>query len=416
MLTKIYRRCHTRVSLGAGESFSWDPETHAKDFFFLEKQLTEEERMIRDSAKQYADSVLRGKVLESFRHEKYDHRLIQTMGQAGLLGPTIDGYGCAGASTVAYGLIARELERVDSGYRSSFSVQSSLVMHPIQAFGSQKQKDLWLPRLASGQVIGCFGLTEPNHGSDPSGMETTAWKLPDGTWSLSGAKNWISNAPIADVCIVWARCAHDKKIRGFLVPTNLPGVMTPEIQGKFSLRTSPTGMILMDKVILQHSDHLLPGVEGLKGAFSCLNSARLGIAWGVLGAAEECLDVTRKYLLDRKQFGRPLAANQLIQKKLADAATEISIALQAVLRASRLKDEELLHSNVVSMAKRNSCGKALAIARDCRDMLGGNGIVDEYHVVRHMLNLEAVNTYEGTHDIHALILGKAITGLAAFST
>jgi glutaryl-CoA dehydrogenase len=337
------------------------------------------------------------------------------MGKAGLLGPTIQRYGCAGASTVAYGLIARELERIDSGHRSAFSVQSSLVMHPINTFGSQTQKDFWLPKLATGEMIGCFGLTEPNHGSDPSGMETTAKKLPNGGWSLSGAKNWITNSPIADVCIVWARCSHDKKVRGFIVPTSLAGVSTPKIEGKFSLRASPTGMIQLDKVLLNDADHLLPGVEGLKGAFSCLNSARLGIAWGVLGAAEECVAVTRRYLLDRKQFHKPLASNQLVQKKLADATTEISIGLQAVLRASRLKDEDMLHSNVVSMVKRNSCGKALNIARDCRDMLGGNGIVDEYHIVRHMLNLEAVNTYEGTHDIHALILGKAITGIPAFS-
>jgi glutaryl-CoA dehydrogenase len=289
-------------------------------------------------------------------------------------------------------------------------------MHPINTFGSQAQKDLWLPKLATGEVIGCFGLTEPNHGSDPGGMQTTAKKT-SGGWVLNGSKNWITNSPIADLCVVWAKCDEGQSkrvVRGFLVPTSNKGVSCPKIEGKFSLRASPTGMIMLDNVELDDS-HVLPGVQGLQGAFSCLNSARLGIAWGAIGAAEASVEVTRQYLLDRSQFGRPLAANQMIQKKLADAVTEISLALSAVHRATQLRDSNELHPNVISMLKRNSCGKALNIARECRDMLGGNGIVDEYHVIRHVLNLEAVNTYEGTHDIHALILGKAITGLDAFS-
>ena len=409
-------RISQRALSARGTSVAWSSETSWKDMLNLEQLLTDDEKVIRDSTRQFAQSRLLPKVVQAFRTEKYDPTLIRQMGEAGLLGPTIQGYGCAGVSYVAYGLMARELEKVDSGYRSAFSVQSSLVMHPINQFGSQEQKDKWLPKLATGELIGCFGLTEPNHGSDPSGMETTAQKT-SGGWVLNGSKNWITNSPIADVCVVWARCDEGnpkRVVRGFLVPTKTKGVFCPKIEGKFSLRASPTGMIMLDNVELDDS-YVLPGVVGLQGAFSCLNSARLGIAWGALGAAENCVDITRQYLLDRKQFGKPLAANQLLQKKLADAVTEISLALSAVHRATQLRDEELLHPNVISMLKRNSCGKSLAIARECRDMLGGNGIVDEYHVIRHVLNLEAVNTYEGTHDIHALILGKAITGIDAFS-
>jgi len=382
----------------------------------LEGDLTGEEKMIRDSTREFAQTRLMPKVVAAFRTEKSDPTLIKQMGSAGLLGPTLHGFGCAGVNYVAYGLMARELERVDSGYRSAFSVQSSLVMHPIIAFGSPAQKERWLPGLAAGDIIGCFGLTEPNHGSDPGGMETLARRTSSG-WVLSGSKIWITNSPIADLCVIWAKCEEGKSkrvVRGFLVPTNLPGVSCPKIEGKFSLRASPTGMIILENVELT-DENVLPGVEGLQGAFSCLNSARLGIAWGVIGAAEACVETTRQYLLDRSQFGRPLAANQLVQKKLADAVTEISLALTAVHKATKLKDAGELHPNVISMLKRNSCMKALTVARECRDMLGGNGVVDEYHVIRHMLNLEAVNTYEGTSDIHALILGKAITGIDAFS-
>lgn len=336
------------------------------------------------------------------------------MGDLGILGPTIAGYGCPGTSYVAYGLIASELERVDSAYRSAYSVQSSLVMHPINIFGSEYQKSKWLPGLAKGDIIGCFGLTEPDHGSDPAGMETTAKRDSSGNWILNGSKLWITSSPIADVAIVWAKDVSSKKVRGFIVDTKLPGVSCPPIEGKFSLRASITGGIVLEDVAVSEKESLLPNVEGMKGPFSCLNSARLGIAFGVMGAARACLEQARTYTMDRHQFNKPLAANQLIQKKLAEAMTEISLGELAALRACQLRDKGELHSNVISMVKRNNCGKALAIARECRDMLGGNGIVDEYHIVRHMLNLEAVNTYEGTHDIHALILGRAITGLSAF--
>ena len=336
------------------------------------------------------------------------------MGDLGLLGPTVDGYGCSGSSYVAYGLIAQELEYADSAYRSAYSVQSSLVMHPINMFGSEYQKSKWLPALAKGDLIGCFGLTEPDHGSDPAGMETNAKKVGKDEWVLNGSKLWITSSPIADVAIVWARDVDSNKVRGFIVDTSLPGVTCPKIEGKFSLRASVTGGIVLEDVRVSEKESLLPLVEGMKGPFSCLNSARLGIAFGVTGAAKACLDTARQYTLDRSQFNRPIAANQLIQKKLADALNETSMAELAAWRACSLKDQGKLHSNTISLVKRNNCGKALQVARDCRDMLGGNGIVDEYHVIRHMLNLEAVNTYEGTHDIHALVLGKAITGIAAF--
>jgi glutaryl-CoA dehydrogenase len=335
------------------------------------------------------------------------------MGQMGLLGSTIEGYGCAGVSSVAYGLMAREVERVDSGYRSAMSVQSSLVMYPINAFGSEAQKQKYLPALAKGEIIGCFGLTEPDHGSDPDGMQTKAIKQESGHYILNGSKTWITNSPIADLFVVWAK-DEAGIIRGFLLEKGMPGLEAPEIHGKFSLRASITGMIMMDNVKVP-IENVLPNVTGLKGPFSCLSNARYGIAWGALGAAEFCLETTRDYLLARQQFGRPLAANQLLQKKMADALSEIALGYQACLQVGRLKDTSQWAPEMVSLIKRNSCGKALEITRACRDMLGGNGISDEYHVIRHMMNLEAVNTYEGTHDIHALILGRAITGIQAFS-
>jgi len=380
---------------------------------FLNDQLHEEEVLIQDVAKQFAADVLMPKVQDGFRNESFDKGVFKEMGSAGLLGSHIEGYGCAGASATAYGLIAREVERVDSAYRSALSVQTSLVMHPINMFGSDEQKERFLPRLATGDLVGCFGLTEPNHGSDPSGMETKAIDKGD-HFVLSGAKNWITNSPIADVCLVWAKTDTDGKVRGFLVERGMKGLETPIIKGKFSLRASPTGMIHLDEVKIP-KENVLPGVTGMRGPFSCLNSARMGIAWGAWGAAEFCMDYARQYTMDRKQFHRPLAANQLIQFKLANQLTEITIGLQAVLRATRLKEEGKLHSNVICMMKRNSTTKALNIARECRDMLGGNGIVDEYQVIRHVCNLEAVNTYEGTQDIHALILGRAVTGIAAFA-
>lgn len=338
---------------------------------------------------------------------------MREMGQMGLLGSTIEGYGCAGVSSVAYGLMAREVERVDSGYRSAMSVQSSLVMYPINAFGSEAQKQKYLPALAKGEIIGCFGLTEPDHGSDPDGMQTKAIKQESGHYILNGSKTWITNSPIADLFVVWAK-DEAGIIRGFLLEKGMPGLEAPEIHGKFSLRASITGMIMMDNVKVP-IENVLPNVTGLKGPFSCLSNARYGIAWGALGAAEFCLETTRDYLLARQQFGRPLAANQLLQKKMADALSEIALGYQACLQVGRLKDTSQWAPEMVSLIKRNSCGKALEITRACRDMLGGNGISDEYHVIRHMMNLEAVNTYEGTHDIHALILGRAITGIQAFS-
>jgi glutaryl-CoA dehydrogenase len=379
----------------------------------MEDQLTEEEVLIKATARQFADEVLMPQVSDNFRNETFDKGIFKEMGSAGLLGAHIDGYGCAGASPTAYGLIAREVERVDSAYRSTMSVQSSLVMHPINLFGSDEQKERFLPRLATGELIGCFGLTEPDHGSDPSGMVTRAVDKGD-HYLLSGAKNWITNSPIADIALVWAKTDTDGKVRGFLVERGMDGFETPKIDGKFSLRASPTGMIHLEEVKIPKAN-VLPNALGMTGPFACLNSARMGIAWGAWGAAEFCMDYARQYTMDRKQFKRPLAANQLLQFKMANQLTEINIGLQACLRATRLKEENKLHSNVVSMLKRNSCRKALDIARECRDMLGGNGIVDEYQVIRHVVNLEAVNTYEGTQDIHALILGRAVTGIPAFA-
>ncbi len=392
---------HTR------ESFDWS------DPFRLVEQLTDEERMVLDTAHSYAQEKLAPRVLEAFRHEKTDPSIFREMGELGLLGPTISPeYGGAGLGYVAYGLIAREVERVDSGYRSMMSVQSSLVMVPIDAFGSEAQKQKYLPKLATGEWIGCFGLTEPNHGSDPGSMATRARKV-DGGYSLSGAKTWISNAPIADVFVVWAK-TEDGVIRGFILEKGWKGLTAPAIHGKIGLRASITGEVVMDGVFVPE-ENLLPNVSGLKGPFTCLNSARFGIAWGALGAAEDCYARARQYTLDRKQFDRPLAANQLIQRKLADMATEITLGLQGCLRLGRMKEDGHPPVELTSILKRNSCGKALDIARMARDMLGGNGISDEFGVARHLVNLEVVNTYEGTHDIHALILGRAITGIAAFS-
>lgn len=370
--------------------------------------------LCRDVTRQYAQKKLIPSITHSFRHEVFDKAVYKQMGSLGLLGPTIEGYGCSGSSYVAYGLIAQALEYADSAFRSAFSVQSSLVMHPINIFGSEYQKEKWLPGLAQGELIGCFGLTEPNHGSDPAGMDTNARRTSDGHWILNGSKLWITSSPIADVAIVWAKDVDTNKVRGFIVDLKLPGVSCPKIEGKFSLRASVTGGIVLEDVRVSEKEALLPKIEGMKGPFSCLNSARLGIAFGVTGAARACLENARQYTLERQQFKRPLASNQLVQKKLADALTEISLGELAALRACQMRDQRVLHSNTISLVKRNNCGKALQIARECRDMLGGNGIVDEYHIIRHMLNLEAVNTYEGTHDIHALVLGRAITGVPAF--
>ena len=383
------------------------------DPLLLDAQLSDTERMVQDSARAYCQDKLLPRVQEAFRHEKTDVSIFREMGELGLLGPTIaEEYGGAGLNYVCYGLIAREVERVDSGYRSMMSVQGSLVMVPIEAFGTEEQKQKYLPKLATGELIGCFGLTEPNHGSDPGSMVTRARKV-EGGYSLSGAKTWITNSPIADVFVVWAK-DDEGQIRGFILEKGWKGLSAPAIHGKVGLRASITGEIVMDEVFVPE-ENAFPEVRGLKGPFTCLNSARYGIAWGALGAAEACYEAARQYTLDRKQFNRPLAANQLIQKKLADMATEISLGLQAVLRVGRMKDEGIAPVEVTSIVKRNSCGKALEIARMARDMLGGNGISDEYPVVRHLVNLEVVNTYEGTHDIHALILGRAITGIAAFA-
>ena len=381
------------------------------DPLFLDDQLTEDERRVRDLARAYAQDKLMPRVLEANRHERFDRAIMNELGELGLLGSTLHGYGCAGANYVSYGLVAREIERVDSGYRSAMSVQSSLVMWPIYAYGTEEQKERWLPRLATGEAVGCFGLTEPNHGSDPGSMESRARKAKDG-FVLSGEKTWITNSPIADLFVVWAK-DDAGKIRGFLLERGMKGLTTPKMEGKFSLRASSTGQIVMDEVSVPEAN-LLPGVSGLKGPFSCLSRARYGISWGALGAAEFCWHRARQYVLDRKQFGRPLAANQLVQLKLADMQTEITLGLQAVLRLGRLVDEGRAAPEMISMLKRNSCGKALDIARVARDMHGGNGVSDEFHVIRHLMNLEAVNTYEGTHDIHALILGRAQTGIAAF--
>ncbi|PLZ01171.1 acyl-CoA dehydrogenase [Burkholderia sp. WAC0059] len=388
---------------------------HWEDPLLIDQQLTEDERMVRDAAQAYAKDKLAPRVLEAFRHETTDPSIFREMGEIGLLGPTIpEQYGGPGLNYVGYGLIAREVERIDSGYRSMMSVQSSLVMVPIFEFGSEAQKQQYLPKLASGEWIGCFGLTEPNHGSDPGSMVTRARKV-SGGYSLSGAKTWITNSPIADVFVVWAKLEEDGKdtIRGFVLEKAYKGLSAPAIHGKIGLRASITGEIVLDEVFVPE-ENLLPGAKGLRGPFTCLNSARYGIAWGALGAAEACWHTARQYVLDRKQFGRPLAANQLIQKKLADMQTEITLGLQGVLRLGRMKDEGTAAVEITSIMKRNSCGKALDIARLARDMLGGNGISDEFGVARHLVNLEVVNTYEGTHDVHALILGRAQTGIQAF--
>ncbi|AOK58361.1 acyl-CoA dehydrogenase [Burkholderia ubonensis] len=390
-------------------TFHWD------DPLLLDQQLTEDERMVRDAARAYAQDKLAPRVTDAFRHERTDVGIFREMGELGLLGPTIpEQYGGPGLNYVSYGLIAREVERVDSGYRSMMSVQSSLVMVPIYEFGSDAQKEQYLPKLGTGEWIGCFGLTEPNHGSDPGSMITRAKKVPGG-YSLSGSKMWITNSPIADVFVVWAKLEEDghDTIRGFILEKGWKGLSAPVIHGKVGLRASITGEIVLDDVFVPEENRL-PHVGGLRGPFTCLNSARYGIAWGALGAAEACWHTARQYVLDRKQFGRPLAANQLIQKKLADMQTEITLGLQSVLRLGRMKDEGTAAVEITSIMKRNSCGKALDIARLARDMLGGNGISDEFCVARHLVNLEVVNTYEGTHDIHALILGRAQTGIQAF--
>ena len=388
-------------------AFQWD------DPLLLESQLSDDERMVRDSARSYCQDRLTPRILEAFRHETFDRHVLTEMGELGMLGATIQGYGCAGINHVSYGLIARELERVDSAYRSNLSVQSSLTMHPIHEYGTEAQRRRYLPKLATAELIGCFGLTEPDHGSDPGGMTSRA-KTIDGGFLLNGTKSWISNAPVADLFVIWAK-NDDGAIRGYLLERGMTGLSTPPIEGKMSLRASITGQVVMEDVVVP-AENELPNVTGLKGPFGCLNKARLGIAWGALGAAEFCWHAVRQYTLDRIQFGRPLAATQLIQKKLADMQTEIAIGLQACLQVTRLVDAGKATSEMISLIKRNSCGKALDIARAARDMHGGNGIADEYHVIRHMLNLETVNTYEGTHDIHALILGRAQTGIQAFST
>ena len=386
--------------------FNW------QDPFLMNDLLTEEERMVRDTARQYAQEKLLPRVRDAYRREYTDPAIFREMGELGLLGATLHGYGCAGVNYVSYGLMAREVESVDSGYRSMMSVQSSLVMHPIYSFGSEAQKQKYLPKLATGEWIGCFGLTEPDYGSDPGGMITRA-RTVEGGFRLSGAKNWISNSPIADVFVVWAK-DDEGVIRGYILEKGMPGLTAPKIEGKLALRASITGEIVMDNVFVP-AENMLPNVQGLKGPFSCLNSARLGIAWGALGAAETCWKTALQYTLDRKQFDRPLAANQLIQKKLAVMQTDISLGLLGCLQGSRLRDENKLSPPLISLLKRNSCLKALDTAREARDMLGGNGISDEFPVMRHLQNLEVVNTYEGTQDIHALILGRAQTGIQAFS-
>jgi glutaryl-CoA dehydrogenase len=385
------------------------------DPFLLEQQLSEEERMIRDSARAYCQEALGSRVVMANRHETFDREIMSEMGEMGLLGATIpEEYGGIGANYVSYGLVAREVERIDSGYRSAMSVQSSLVMHPIFAYGSEAQRRKYLPELAAGRMVGCFGLTEPDHGSDPGSMVTRA-KPVAGGYALSGAKNWITNSPIADVFIIWAKSdAHDGKIKGFILEKGMKGLNAPKIEGKFSLRASITGMIQMDEVFVPE-ENLLPEVSGLAGPFGCLNRARFGIAWGAMGAAEACFHAARSYTMDRKQFGRPLAQTQLIQKKLADMQAEIALGLQGALQLGRMFDDHTAPAELISLMKRNNCGKALAIAREARDMHGGNGVSDEYGVIRHVMNLEAVNTYEGTHDVHALIMGRGITGLQAFA-
>lgn len=386
-------------------SFDWE------DPFLLRDQLTDEERMVTDSARQFFQKELMPGILEANRNENFDRNIMRQMGEMGLLGVTIEGYGCAGLSSVAYGLIAKEVEAVDSGYRSAMSVQSSLVMHPIWAYGTEEQREKYLPKLATGEYVGCFGLTEPDSGSDPASMSTRA-RAVDGGYELTGNKMWITNSPIADVFVVWAK-DDAGEIRGFILDKGMKGLSAPKIEGKFSLRASVTGEIIMDKVFVPEAN-AFPDIRGLKGPFGCLNKARYGIAWGAMGAAEFCWKAARQYTLDRKQFGRPLAATQLVQLKLANMQTEIALGLQAALRVGRLMDEDNAAPEMISLIKRNNCGKALDIARIARDMHGGNGISDEFHIIRHVMNLEAVNTYEGTHDIHALILGRAQTGIQAF--
>jgi len=392
--------------MSAQTVFQWD------DPLLLETQLSSEERMVRDSARDYCQARLLPRILEANRYERFDREIMNEMGELGFLGCTIRGYGCADLTYVCYGLISREIERVDSGYRSAMSVQSSLVMYPIHAYGNEAQREKYLPKLATGEWIGCFGLTEPDYGSDPAGMKTRARKI-NGGYVLNGSKMWITNSSIADVFVVWAKDDTDT-IRGFLLEKGMEGLSAPKIEGKFSLRASVTGEIVMNDVFVPE-ENLLPNVTGIKGPFGCLNRARYGIAWGALGAAEFCWHAARQYTLDRKQFGRPLAANQLIQKKLADMQTEITLGLQAALQVGRLFDTDQMAPEMISLIKRNNCGKALDIARMARDMHGGNGIADGFHVIRHVMNLEAVNTYEGTHDIHALILGRTQTGIPAFT-
>ncbi|XP_023940207.1 glutaryl-CoA dehydrogenase, mitochondrial [Bicyclus anynana] len=404
-----FRTLSTTCSYGAKVSFNWE------DPLNLDRQLHDDEKAVRDSLRAYCKEKLMPRVIEANRNEVFDRAIYKEMGELGILGCTIKGYDCAGVSSVTYGLITRELDGVDSSYRSAMSVQSSLAMGAIYMHGSEEQKQKYLPKMAKGDLVGCFGLTEPDFGSDAGALVTRAkHDSKSKTYTLSGSKTWITNSPIADILIIWAK-TEDDKVRGFIVDRSQvkKGLDTPRINGKFSLRASATGMILLDEVVIPE-ENLLPGAVGMKGPFGCLNNARYGIAWGVLGSAETCLRIAREYTLDRKQFGRPLASNQLIQKKLADMITEISLGFQACLHVGRLKDEGLVAPEMISLLKRNNCGKSLEIARVARDMLGGNGVSDEYHVIRHVMNLEAVNTYEGTHDVHALILGRAITGIQAF--
>ncbi|MFC6203565.1 acyl-CoA dehydrogenase [Psychrobacter urativorans] len=395
----------TSLRTNSSPSFDWE------DPFLLRDQLTEEERMVTDTAHQFFQKELMPNIVTANRNEHFDRNIMRQMGEMGLLGVTIEGYDCAGLSSVAYGLLAKEIEAVDSGYRSAMSVQSSLVMHPIHEYGTEEQREKFLPKLASGEYVGCFGLTEPDSGSDPASMSTRARKVAGG-YEMTGSKMWITNSPIADVFVVWAK-DDEGIIRGFILEKGMKGLSAPKIEGKFSLRASVTGEIVMDKVFVPEAN-AFPDIRGLKGPFGCLNKARYGIAWGSMGAAEFCWKASRQYTLDRKQFGRPLAATQLIQLKLANMQTEITLGLQAALRVGRLMDEHNAAPEMISLIKRNNCGKALEIARVARDMHGGNGISDEYHIIRHVMNLEAVNTYEGTHDIHALILGRAQTGIQAF--
>lgn len=412
-IVRAYTHAFNKPVVPTSRGVSKFAKYHWEDPLNLESQLTNEEIAIRDTARQYCQENLMPRVLKGWRTEEFDHNILPEMGKLGLLGPTITGFGCAGVSNVAYGLIAREIERVDSGYRSTASVQSSLVMHPIDEFGTEAQKEKYLPLLAKGELVGAFGLTEPNHGSDPAGMETTAEKV-EGGFILNGSKTWITNAPVADVFIVWANCKWDNRIRGFILDKGLKGLTAPAIKNKVALRASLTGSIFMDSVRVS-DDAVLPKSRGLGSAFSCLNSARYGISWGVMGALEDCIERTRAYALERHQFNRPLASFQLVQKKLVDAQTEVALGLLASLQVGRLKDERKLAPEMVSMIKRNNCGKALQHSRVVLDILGGNAAADEYHVGRHVANLQVTNTYEGTNDIHTLILGKAMTDISAFA-